>query len=142
VDDNDRRRHAVLLCEHDRRHGFPFEPLRWWLWWLREEQLLRSRAHLLRSGPDLLRSRHLRRSRDLRRARGELLQFRLQIELLQIAVPQPQVELPPDEVLQQVKLLRSGPELLRSGPELLCSGRADLRCSDLRCSDGFRLQLV
>jgi hypothetical protein len=50
--------------------------------------------------------------------------------------------MPPHEVLQQVELLRSGPELLRSGSELLCSGRADLRCPDLRCSDGFRLQLM
>jgi hypothetical protein len=114
--------------------------LRWWLRWL-QEQLLRSRSHLLRPGPDLLRSRHLRRSGDLCRSRGELLQFRLQIELLQIALP-PQLALRPLEVLQQVELLRSGPELLRSGSELLCSRCPDVRRPDLRCSDGFRLQLM
>jgi hypothetical protein len=113
--------------------------LRWWLWWLREEQLLRSRAYLLRSRPHLCRSRELLRSGpDVCRSRGELLQFRLQsLELLQIAVPQDEV--PPHEVLPQVELLRSGCELLRSGPDLCCS---DVRCPDLRCSDGFRLQLV
>ena len=116
--------------------------MRWWLWWL-QEQLLRSRAHLLRSGPDLLRSRELRRPGKLRRPcelrrSRELLQFRLQsLELLQIALPQD--EMPPHEMLPQVELLRSRRELLRSGPDLCCS---DVRCPDLRCSDGFRLQLV
>ncbi len=117
--------------------------MRWWLWWLRQEQLLRSRTHLLRSGPDLLRSRELRRPGELRRPcelrrSRELLQFRLQIELLQIALPQDEV--PPHEMLPQVELLRSRRELLRSGCPDLC--RSDVRCPDLRCSDGFRLQLV
>lgn len=127
MDDNDRRRHAVLLCQHDRRHGFPSQPLRW-LRWL-QEQLLRSRSHVLRSGPDLLRSRA-----ELLRSGGEL----LPVELLQIQVPQ--VEVPQNEVLQ-VELLCSRAELLRSGPELLRS-RTDLCCPDVRRSGCDRLQLA
>jgi hypothetical protein len=140
VDHNVRRRHAVLLCQHDRRHGLPSEPLRRWLQRLCEEQLLRPRSHLLRSRPDVLRARHgeLRGSRaKLLRSRDEL-QFRLQlglpIGLRQIALP-PQLAMPPQQVLQQIELRCRG-ELLRSGPELCCPDlcRSDLRCSDLRRS--------
>ena len=38
------------------------------------------------------------------------------------------------------ELLRCSAHLLRSGCPDLC--RSDVRCPDLRCSDGFRLQLV
>jgi hypothetical protein len=101
---------------------------------LQQVKLLRSRAHLLCTGPDLCRSRDgelLRTGPDLRRSGRELLQ---QVELLQEQVP-------PDEVLQE----QVPQELLRAGPKLLRSGCADLRRSsraDLRRSSRCVLQLV
>ena len=92
---------------------------------------------LLCSGPELLCSGDLRRSRsrDLLCSGSGLLRTQvvlrsqvLQAEVLQVA-------------LLQVELLRSGPDLLCSGPDLRRSLRSGLR-SDVRCSRGFALQLV
>ena len=107
---------------------------------------------LLCSGPELLCSRDLRRSRscDLLRSGSGLLRSQgvLRSQVLQAEVLQAQV--PPREVLQdplpQPRLLRFLARLLRSRADLLCS-RTDLRCSgclcsDVRCSRGFALQLV
>jgi hypothetical protein len=105
---------------------------------LLQEQLLRSRADLLRSGPDVLRSRELLRSRAgfLLCPQDELLPLKLlQIALLQEPLPpQPLLQ----EQLLQVELLCSRSDVLRSGPDVLRSG-SDVRRSDLRRSHGFVL---
>ncbi len=96
VDDLNRRRRAVLLRQRIRRSGLLALPSRRLL---QQVELLRARAQLLRSGPDVCRSVCPDLRSDVRRARRELL--RSGRELLQ-----PVELLPSLELLQAVELLQ------------------------------------
>ncbi len=93
VDDLNRRRRAVLLRQRIRRSGLLALPSRRLL---QQVELLRARAQLLRSGPDVCRSV----CPDVRRSGRELLQS---VELLQPLELLPPVELLPEplELLQE-----------------------------------------